>query len=864
MSILDCIKNTVKNTKLVDEITEEYENILRETGGDTVEADGKLAEWWAEYRGEYKSSRLRHALAAHKVDTMVIDTLDQLMEEWGKLGPKAQAVARFFGYEPNHSMAVQKMFNYAKLSAEAHSKNLLGELGELYSSAAPKGLMLDSDRSLMNSVVTGMIDGVETMADSQAKLVAQELRNMFQKSLKEYRGVGGLIGKIENYVPIKHNAMKIGQVDFETWFADYRSMTDISKVRDFRNGKRVSEARFKEIAENMYDDITTNNTSRAKRAGERARSADRRIATGKVQQADLKKRIKEADEIEAADLNDELRRLNAELKRARADRAGATGKITNPHMHARRMQSRLSTPVSSKAFHDYNQKYGVGDEGMFDLMVSALDTIGRDTGVMRVLGPMPESVRDGLVAQGKEMGVHAIHTATTEAMYRTLVGHWNGSVDGILANGANVLHHIASAALLGSAPVSALADSALIASAKRLNGLTGGGAGVAEALGAMVGDAPSLLRSMHIYEALSHTNVNRFDGSTGMTAGGWLLPKMNNFKNMNHRLSGLQAITNATGDILSVTFFGDLGMYVQKGFAFGSDDIPEAFTRMLKRNHVTEQDWDALLAHGVDARGFITPQGLSDDLAAVSYKLDNINVELRQFATNSPDLHTQNMSTGNWAGERVRGDLQHIMSSLVMQFKSFPVQVWKNHFVPSLSQGMKGGGWTPMSLLVMQSAFLGIGIVQLKEMIKGKATLEWDDPNLYLRGLWQAGFMGLLGDVLLKDPEAYKRNLISEMAGPVPSMTADLALTTMANIKNGFLTGDDGNFDWAAQTRAMRSFVPLSSIWYLRTAIDRIGMDALNSMDPDYYSTMQRQNKAMRKERGSDGWWAKGDTIPQF
>ena len=199
--------------------------------------------------------------------------------------------------------------------------------------------------------------------------------------------------------------------------------------------------------------------------------------------------------------------------------------------------------------------------------------------------------------------------------------------------------------------------------------------------------------------------------------------------------------------------------------------------------------------------------------------------------------------------------------SSVMQFKSFPVQIWRNHFVPSLVK-MAQGDLSPLAMLVAQSIFLGGMVVQLKETLKGNEFMSYDDPKFYMKAMWQAGFMGLVGDTLFKDPQGYRRSIIAELAGPAPTVAADLALTIMGSISNGFTAGEE--VDTAALTRAMRPFVPFSSLWYAKTALDRIIMDTLNTvLDDDYYKTINRRRKIMQDERGGQGWWEQGKKLPE-
>jgi hypothetical protein len=856
MSFIECLRGQVRPSTF-EELEDTY-NVFRAAGMDDAKAALALQEWWSDSSVSFRHVRMASAIKQAEAEVRIADEFARLQGEWDKMNPfiaktlDTMRIAR----RPTLADAQAQLLHQAELSAQSETRKVLGALSEVYKLAAPKGLMIDADRSAMREITTGLIDGADNIKDPTIKLASTQLRRAFDRMLDALREQGAQIGGLANYAPVKHNAAKMGPAGFDAWFPAYSAAVRVDEVIDFRTGKIATPERFREIAQNMFDDVTSGGATRVTR---------------------------------------ELNRYGREMKSR-----GSTDTFT------RRMQGRIANFKDAESFHTYNDEFGVGAEGMFDLMVSALEGMGRDVGIMKVMGPMPRAHMDRLVSRAKsggvdteksrilgdeiakakaanldqkavakmeaekaaldtkltrfpEKGADAGEVAKLNGLYRTLTGSWNGSVNTILTQGVAAMQHGMSASLLGGAAISALSDIASIQSTKRLFGLVGG-SGFSTALKAISGNADDALRAIHIAEAISHTNVSRYDGSEGLTpTGNTFVSGMNGIKNVNHRISGLQRITNATGDVITMAFFGDLGMYAQRGAQWG--DLPDTFRGLLSRHNLNEQDFKQIVGYGVDDKGLITPDWLPDSMGGIADRLDNINTELRMFATNSPELKTRYWSSGNVFGEQVQGGGGHLAMSSLMQFKSFPVQIWRNHFVPSLIR-MAQGDLSPLALLVAQSVFMGGIVVQLKETVKGNEFMSFDDPQFYLKTMWQAGFMGLVGDTLFKDPQGYRRNLIVELAGPVPTVTADLALTVMGSIANGFTAGEQ--VDTAALTRAMRPFVPFSSLWYTKTALDRIIMDTLNAaLDDDYYETINRRRKTMQEERGGQGWWEQGEKLPE-
>ena len=809
MSFIECLRGHVR-PKSFKEIEEAYDGFIAR-GMDDAQAAAALSEWWKDYTVSFKQTRMMSAIKQAEVEKRIEAEFDRLKGEWDKMNPAMAKILSTMRIkrEPTLVDAQIEILSQADQTARAEVNKLLGSLSEVYKLAAPKGLMLDADRRAMGEIVTGIIDGVDNIRDPAIKGAATQLRRAFDRGLEGLLAQGAKIGKLENYAPVQHNASKIGEAGFDAWFSAYSNAVKTNEVIDFRTGRIATKERFKEIAQDMFDDVTSNGATRVKR---------------------------------------QVTKYGREMKASH-----------NTDTFTRRMQGRIANFKNAESFHAYNRAFGVGDEGMFDLMVSTLDGIGHDIGIMKVLGPMPRAHVQRMVEHAKINSASAREVAKLEGMYRTLEGAWKGSVDDIFSKGVSGFQSLLSASLLGTASISALADTAFIHSTKRLHGLIGGTA-FETVINTLAGNADDSLRALHIAEALAHVNVSRFDGSEGMSpTGSAFLTKLNGVKNANHRISGLQHITNATGDVLTMAFFGDIGMYAQRATPWA--ELPANFRSLLSRHGLNADDMAALAEHGVDERGFITPNGLPDEMSAIAERLDNINVELRMFATNSPELRTRYWSSGNVMGEQVRGGLGHLTMSSVMQFKSFPVQVWRNHFVPSMVKAAQGDV-TPLGVLILYSTFMGTMVTQLKESLKGRPMYDYDDPDLYVKGLWQAGFAGLVGDAMFKDPDGYRRNLISELAGPTVNVSADLVLETMSNINAAFTAGEE--VDTAGMTRAMKPFVPFSSLWYAKTAFDRIGMDSLNAaLDDDYYETINRRRKALQKDRGGQGWWEQGELTPE-
>lgn len=802
MSVMECIIGKVPKA-LESELTEVYERELRAAGNNEAAAELALRDYLVDRVNDMKRVEAMNAVKTQKLLDRVQETYERNVIEFEAYSPAAKLVATALRRAPTYDRAYNEVLNLISHEAGFSVQQSLKQLELMAEQVAERGLMIKHDTDAMKALAMGLVDGVENVPRALAPLVRQT-RQVMDNLLKEYKAEGGMMGEIENYFPIKHDLQKVASVSKEEWVADYTAMNDLSQIRDFRTGQAVTAERWQEIAEQVYDDIVSDGATSVQRQLQRSRQARDAVPRD---------------------------------------------------VFSRRFQSRLSTPKSGEALLQYNAKYGVGDEGLFDLLISNVRDMAYDVGVMRAMGPMPRSVNNmvGLTAAGA--GIRQGQINRMDGMFRTLIGEWKGdNTDTALARGVLGAQHLLSSSLLGGASVAAMGDHVFLGNARRMAGLIGADKGMGAYFKGLVGNPDDAVRAIHIVEALSHTNIARFSGGLEGLAGGQLVTALNTVKNVNHRISGLHNVTLATGDAMSLSTAAEFGKLRQAGTAF--EDLNPATQRLLANHQISADDWARLT---VDERLLVTPGGQADE--ALRRKLGSLELQMRAWATNSPELQTRYLSSGNLSGERTRGDTTHLFMSSVMQFKSFPLQVWRNHFAPSVVRAINGD-IAPFGTLLAQSLFYGTIIVQAKEVIKGKPMHETDDPELYVKAMWQSGFAGLLGDTIFKDPDKYGRNLLAELLGPVPGVSSDLLLRGLGIGKSAFIADEDA--DWSGLMRAASKTIPLSSLWYARVAFERIVIDTLDAtIDDGFYERRARKEAEMYKDRGNLGWWRQGET-PAF
>ena len=237
-----------------------------------------------------------------------------------------------------------------------------------------------------------------------------------------------------------------------------------------------------------------------------------------------------------------------------------------------------------------------------------------------------------------------------------------------------------------------------------------------------------------------------------------------------------------------------------------------------------------------------------------------------EVAVLNPDLATRAITTGG--GSRA-GTIDGELKRAVMQFKSFPIAMMSRHWRRMLDTpaGMDGAPtlanpYVYAGAMLVTLTALGAVAFQAKQVVSGKDPVDMTTSKFWTRALAQGGGAGFLGDILLGDTTDDRSPLDSlgrAVLGPSFGSAAELYELTKGNVDE-YLAGKDTHAG-AELIRFMRGHVPLTNIWYIKSAIDHAGLHALQeSVSPGYLSRIQ--NKA-RKDWGTSYWWEPGTGLPE-
>lgn len=675
----------------------------------------------------------------------------------------------------------------------------------------------------------------EAVDEPAARQAADVMKQTFDYLHARYKSAGGIIGKIENYFPQVHKKESIRKVSKDEWVDYTLARLDREKMIDESTGAGFTAEKLKSILYKEYDSIVTAGRS---------------------------------------DLLELSRKGEAPMGRG-------------SDIDQKRTKSRFMQFKDANAFLEYNAKFGVGDKGLISAFLGSVDSISKDIGVLEVMGPRPSGLARFLNFKIDAAGSPTWKKKWTDAQFRILTSRFEGGdTDSAVWRLFSGTQNWIRSAMLGSASISAISDTAFIAVTAKINGLSATRA-MGKYFQSLSGGSEAkeiARRSGYIVESIAGSVLEdaRFAGENSMSGWtGWL-------SGMTNKMSGLGAMTKATQDSIALEGMATLAETLAR--KTGWADLDPDLKANLKKFELNKRDWDELakadLVNAGEGKFLITSELRVDSkldparAKEVADKIDDWLMYLRQSAANEVRLSTRAITSGALLGDGGPATASRaVMSSLTM-FKSFPITVIMTHLLPAMRRAGFGDaklsnaflGSAPLNkrkfdhlaVTMIGTTLLGGLAMQLKEIVKGKTTKEsnpMDNPKFWMAAMLQGGGLGLMGDFFLGDYSRFGRNPITEAMGPIPGLFEDIYTATKGNFDRAVFEGDEAN-PGRDLFRVAKRNIPLGSLWYGRLALERLILDNFERLvDPQFDRRMRKLERKLTKESGQKFWWSPGQGL---
>ena len=688
-------------------------------------------------------------------------------------------------------------------------------------------------------------------ANPMAKAFAKAINEAIELARIRHNQFGGRVAKIKgNYLPQPHNPVKVGNAAQEEWIEYILPKLDLAKMINNKTNRAFTREELILELPGVYDAIRTEGVSRLK-PGIRA--------TGRTM-------------------------------------SNVSGMTAN-----KRLDHRFLVFKDAESYMAYQAKFG--DEDVISTIYQHLESISRDTAMMRALGPNPNAgwryMQDLVRINTKDLPVKQRENIRSkleglENLYLAHSGRLNSGVDKWWAMGFAGLRHILTSAVIGSATLLAQSDFFFSRMTSKFLGLPAYKANrkalklIKEGMLKDKTYSKVAIRSGLIGEHWSTiaSAANRYFIDTDAP----ILAKM--FSDATLRASGLSHLTQAGRWAFGMEFMGFLGDNFNKSWkeldALSQKGKLQTYgrslTQTLETYGIREGDWniirqtklyDAAIDDETMEKGaalFFKPEDLlkRTDIDPAQREILHARIMEMIFTETDHAIPTASIrgrtavmgknKPGTFAGE--------ILASGLM-FKNFAIAIGFTHIMRGLREtGLKGKAGYLVPFLI-GTTLMNAYSHEMREVLKGRDLINFSNMDrdqqfqYWLARLIGGGGLGIFGDLIYSESEGenYGVDITDAILGLPVAFAKDaygLVDETFRLIPGGKesnIGGELSNF--------VKKYTPGSSLWYLRAAWERIIVDTLqNLIDPKFHKRSQNNIKRYQKKEGRDYWWYPGEIKP--
>ena len=682
-------------------------------------------------------------------------------------------------------------------------------------------------------------------ANPLAKEFAKAINEAMEIGRTRTNQFGGRVAKIKgNYLPQPHNSTKIGRVPQEEWTKDISSYLDLEQMINNKTNRSFTQEELLLELPNTYNAIRTEGVNR--------------LTPG--------------------------------------------ARMGSSSLGNQRLDHRFLVFKDAESYLAYQSKYG--DADVISTIYQHLESISRDTAMMRALGPNPNSgfrfLKDIVRIETKDLDLKpqdAIRSKLEglENLYMTHSGRLNSAADKNIANGFAGLRHMLTSSVIGSAALLALSDFGFTRMTNKFLALPAYKANkktlklLRDGLKKDKTFSKMAIRSGLIGEHWSTiaSAANRYMIDTDAP----MLAKM--FSDSVLRASGLSHLTQAGRWAFGMEFMGFMGDNFNLSFqqlaaktkkskfqSYGNLD----FTKTLETYGIREGDWEIirktkLYDGAIDDPNIQPGQAIlfkpmdllkRNDISPEYANLLHSRVMEMIFTETDHAIPTASIrgraavmgknKPGTFAGE--------ILASGLM-FKNFAIAIGFTHIMRGLRQTGLTGKAGYLFPFIVATTVMNSYSHEMREMLKGSDMVNFKDMSgeqiyqYWIKRIIGGGGLGIFGDLVYQEAEgaSFGTDVSDALLGlPVAFMKDAFGLGV--EVTRYMPGGKDPNVG-KEFSNFIKKYTPGSSLWYLRAAWERIIVDTMEQLiNPGFDKKNNNTIKRYQKNENRDYWWYPGETLP--
>lgn len=536
---------------------------------------------------------------------------------------------------------------------------------------------------------------------------------------------------------------------------------------------------------------------------------------------------------------------------------------------------------------DYNEQFGL--KSMRESVMSSLDRMAQDTGLMQLLGPNPgvgfQRLTDALMAKiddpAKRQKFQSDVSGYLTNRMRELDGTTRMPVSHVMAKVGGTVRAVTSMAKLGAAIASQFGDVAVYGSEMRYQG-RGMLSGVAESLGAIAkGLKPAQRNDLYsmlgvYFEGMAGSSVDRFSlADQGLP--GWVSKSQQLF----FKLNLMRWWSDAQKASAVTSFSHNLALNAGNDFASLHPDLQ----RVLSLFGIGERQWKIMrnaVSDAEDGRLYLTPEKieeLPDDhfeefLSAdgikptptriatakreIADQLRNYFVDRASFAQLTPDARTRSaLSRSNRPGT-IDGEFWRFVN----QFRSFSVamiqktlgrEIYGRGAAPdaTLWKALRSGNGEMLGVanLIAYSVIFGYVAMSTKDLMKGKTPRNPTDYRTWVAALSQSGGLGIYGDFLFGEVNRNGGSFPATLLGPTLGGTASDLYDIFTTLRDQSTSHPEREAA-AKLFRSLLNNTPYVNLFYTKPILDYLIVNRVQEfLSPGYLKRMQRRVEKDNKQQ---------------
>jgi len=810
MSFRKCIDDALGEGSLTEAQAKETRDLF-----DEIEADlkGKMSDAAATSKaGSDTFSAMQHKIAQRKRQKVlqlrtwqnISKNMNDYRDMMGRSNPNRAVLAHFDQDGTSKFSSVTQRQSAIEGVAFGEMSNILATFRRnLTGEVRQKAKLKDVVREIFG----------ENTKDASARELAQAWKTTSNNLRKRYNRAGGAIANREDWgLPQTHDMLTVRKAGAAEWTNFIRPLLDPKKMIDEQTGLAFSPQKLEIALRDVYETISTDGMNKVTPGG-------------------------------------------ANLSKSLANR---------------RQDHRFLVFKDADSWISYQDKFG--NPNSFDTMIAHVSNMSRDIAMLEVLGPNPRATVNFMKqtlevrASGNQAAEKAVVSTNrkVDELYMAVTGANNSPSNAFWAQTLAGTRQVLQSAQLGAASLAAITDVNFQRIARQFIGLP---------------QVNTVNQYLKLLNPLGAKEKGELAIRLGLIAEGWTSLAAGQMRYVGDisgpeitrrvadfvmRASFLSPMTNAGRWAFGMEFLGFLADNAKKSF----NDVDPRFKKTLENYGFNQETWNIVRAtdlYNDSGATFLRPvdiinrTDISPDLANSlgSRVLEMVNTETN-FAVPSTSMRgrlalTGDSRPGTWAGELTR--------SFAM-YKNFGITLVNTHLVRGATQpGIKGKG-SYYSNLLISTTIMGALAIQLKEMSKGRDPRPMNTEEFWGAAFLQGGGLGIYGDFLFADLNRFERGLPATVAGPVVGFADDIKNLTLGNL----IEAASGKDTKAASEliRFAQRYTPGSSIWYLRSGLERNVWDRLQEWaDPKARSKMRKQERKYKRDYGQEHWWGKGEALPE-